>query len=141
LSDPVIIYFLGGPGVASISFGLFGGIGPLKYPNPDNSSLIENPYTWNKRANLLFIDNPAGVGYSYGDPNNLKHDLLHNDISSSDDVFKMIKMFYKDWPELLPNSIYTSGISYGGIYAPYLAWKMHLHNLEADLSTNYTMKF
>ena len=65
-TDPIIVFLLGGPGVATMSLGLFGGIGPLIATSQQNATLVENPNTWNKRANLLFIDNPAGVGYSFG---------------------------------------------------------------------------
>lgn len=118
-TDPVIIFFLGGPGVATLSIGLFGGLGSLMADNPGNATLIENPNNWNKKANLLFIDNPTGVGYSHGD---LPRDDLHSDLSASNDAFSMVKQFYIDWFPLRQNPVYISGISYGGIYAPYLAW-------------------
>jgi carboxypeptidase C (cathepsin A) len=51
----------GGPAISSMN-GLFG-IGPLLYINEPR--LINNINTWANKANLLFIDNPAGVGYSF----------------------------------------------------------------------------
>jgi len=44
-----------------------------------------NPWPWNQRANMLYIENPAGVGYSYA--SNYNDYYLHNDISQSQDVF------------------------------------------------------
>lgn len=64
-TDPVIIYFNGGPGVASI-FLAFVGLGP--YVTLDRQSkLTPWDWSWNRRANLLLIDNPAGLGYSYAE--------------------------------------------------------------------------
>jgi len=42
-------------------------------------------------------------------------------------------LFYEDWPELRTNGLYVSGGSYGGIYAPRLAYAVHVHNQESIL--------
>lgn len=56
---PLIIWLQGGPGSSSCGYGNFMEIGPLDVNlNPRNE-------TWLQKANLLFIDNPVGTGYSY----------------------------------------------------------------------------
>ena len=51
----------GGPGGSGTGFGNFGEIGPLDVNlQPRNTS-------WTQAANILFIDNPVGSGYSYTD--------------------------------------------------------------------------
>lgn len=45
--------------------GLFQEHGPCRITN-DSSSVTHNPYSWNNEANILYIDQPVGVGFSYG---------------------------------------------------------------------------
>lgn len=33
----------------------------------DGITLVENAFSWNKVANMLYLESPAGVGYSYSD--------------------------------------------------------------------------
>lgn len=35
--------------------------------NDDGATLYENTFSWNKIANMLYLESPAGVGYSYSD--------------------------------------------------------------------------
>ena len=65
-SDPVVVWFNGGPGCSSLD-GFFYEHGPFEI-NPSNySQLQERDYRWNKIANVLYIEAPVGVGFSYSD--------------------------------------------------------------------------
>ena len=44
---------------------IFGGTGPYAPKTEDVDILEYNPYSLTNKTNLLLIDNPSGVGYSY----------------------------------------------------------------------------
>ena len=54
----------GGPGCSSL-IGLFQEHGPC-HVNDDNTTYL-NPYSWNNYSNIVYIDQPIGTGFSYGD--------------------------------------------------------------------------
>lgn len=53
-----------GPGCSSVAYGASEEIGPFRI-NKTSSGLYLNKFSWNNEANLLFLETPAGVGYSY----------------------------------------------------------------------------
>lgn len=121
--DPVVVWFSGGPGASSTPhIGL--GHGPYLYHEETNSFTV-NPDAWNNETNMLYVDNPAGVSYSYAERD---VDYSFNDDAFSKDAMVFLKQFFEDWKEWLPSPLFISGQSYGGIYAPYMTWTIHQHN-------------
>lgn len=60
-TDPLVIWLTGGPGCSS-ELAVFLENGPYKMDM--EQGLHYNPYTWSKVANMVFIDNPIGTGFS-----------------------------------------------------------------------------
>jgi cathepsin A (carboxypeptidase C) len=115
--DPLVIWFNGGPGCSSLD-GFFAEHGPCVIDDGE-TQIKWNDQSWNTRANVLYIEQPAGVGYSIAEH---EQDLETNDMISSQDNLKALYSFYEKFPERLANELYVFGESYAGIYVPYLSW-------------------
>jgi len=46
-------------------------------------------------------------------------------MTQSEDALEALKQWYVKFPEYLPNQLFVSGESYGGIYVPYLTWQIY----------------
>ena len=68
-------------------------------------------------ASLLFIEQPAGVGFSITEDKNFTWD----DLKSSNGLKIALDDFFSNFSEYLNNKFYISGESYAGIYIPYTA--------------------
>ena len=66
---PLAILLNGGPGGASSDM-VLGSNGPCTV-NTDHMSTKPNPTSFNNDFNLLYVDQPVGVGYSYDTPKNV----------------------------------------------------------------------
>ncbi|OBZ79755.1 Carboxypeptidase Y A [Grifola frondosa] len=60
---PLMMWLNGGPGCSSTT-GLLFELGPCSIAGEGNSTNF-NPYSWNTIANMIFLDEPIGTGYSY----------------------------------------------------------------------------
>ncbi|CAG9943530.1 unnamed protein product [Clonostachys rosea f. rosea IK726] len=109
-----VIWFNGGPGCSSEDGALME-VGP--YRLKDDSTLVYSNGSWNEYANLLFIDNPVGVGYSYVDTDSYIHELG----TMADNIVVFLEKFFKIFPHYETNDIYLAGESYAGQYIPYIA--------------------
>ena len=131
-NDPVVVWFNGGPGCSSL-LALFQEHGPFVIDDGEYS-IKTNPQPWNVRANVLYIESPAGVGFSWA---NSTKDKNQNDMSVSQDAFLALQDWFTNFPEYLTNELYISGESYGGIYVPYLAWQIHQWNQRAAFKSSW----
>lgn len=91
---PLVVWLQGGPGASSL-FGLFVENGPVHILG--NLSTAVNPYSWSRVANVLFIDNPAGTGFSTGTPPTSGEMI-------ADDMQYALRNFYEVPPRCTPGS-------------------------------------
>ncbi|KAJ5986490.1 Carboxypeptidase S1 [Penicillium sp. IBT 35674x] len=71
---PLSIWMNGGPGSSSL-IGLLQENGPCRV-NADSNSTELNPWSWNNYVNMLYIDQPNQVGFSYDVPTNGTFDQI-----------------------------------------------------------------
>ncbi|KAF9588054.1 hypothetical protein IFM89_007295, partial [Coptis chinensis] len=66
-------------------------IGPFSI-NPDGKTLYLNPYSWNQVANIIFLESPVGIGFSYS--SNPSEYLTNGDIRTSVEDIEGSEFFY-----------------------------------------------
>ncbi|TDZ37432.1 Carboxypeptidase S1-like protein A [Colletotrichum spinosum] len=77
---PLAIWLNGGPGGSSL-MGLLEENGPCLV-NEDSKSTRLNPWSWNNEVNLLYLDQPNQVGFSYDVPTNVS--VRENELGQMD---------------------------------------------------------
>jgi carboxypeptidase C (cathepsin A) len=114
-TDPLLWWSNGGPGCSGL-LGFLTEHGPFR--TAPNGGLEYFPFAWNTLANTLYVEAPAGVGFSYSnDPS----DYTTGDAQTAQDNFVAIQQFLIRFPHLTANPLYISAESYGGHYVPMLA--------------------
>jgi len=113
---PTVLWMTGGPGCSS-ELALFFENGPFTVES--NGTLLPNPYSWNKFANLLYIDQPVGTGFSYAN-----EDYVTNEEQVGVEMFTFLTKFFVMYPQYAKNDFYIVGESYGGHYVPSVAYKL-----------------
>ncbi|KAF7288073.1 hypothetical protein GWI33_000127 [Rhynchophorus ferrugineus] len=126
---PVVLWLQGGPGSSSL-FGLFGEHGPFIINKDLSVSLRE--YSWHKDHSVLYIDNPAGTGFSYTNGGFAK-----NETKVGADLYRALVQFFTIFSELQDKPFFVSGESYGGKYVPAISYTLHKNNPTAELKINY----
>ncbi|XP_050887177.1 serine carboxypeptidase-like 42 isoform X1 [Lathyrus oleraceus] len=130
---PLTLWLNGGPGCSSIGGGAFTELGPF-YPTGDGRGLRKNSMSWNRASNLLFLESPAGVGWSYS---NTTSDYNIGDVSTANDSLLFLLKWYEKFPTYKSRELYLTGESYAGHYIPQLANAILDYNAR---STGYKFK-
>lgn len=124
---PVVLWLNGGPGSSSI-LGFLQEEGPLLINA--TGGLMKNPWGWTKYVNLLALEMPIGVGYSYcsrqkdqGQP------CVNTDrYTASASRAGLVDFFTHKFPEFKKNRFYITGESYAGVYIPTLTKEILDHS-------------
>ncbi|KAK9934280.1 hypothetical protein M0R45_021430 [Rubus argutus] len=115
-SKPLVLWLNGGPGCSSLGVGAFSENGPFR---PSGEVLVRNEYSWNTEANMLYLETPIGVGFSYSTDTS-SYESVNDHITARDNL-----MFLKKWLDKFPQyrnrSLFITGESYAGHYVPQLA--------------------
>eukprot|EP00828_Plagiopyla_frontata_P006656 TRINITY_DN1295_c0_g1_i4.p1 TRINITY_DN1295_c0_g1~~TRINITY_DN1295_c0_g1_i4.p1 ORF type:complete len:515 (+),score=44.11 TRINITY_DN1295_c0_g1_i4:205-1749(+) len=115
-SIPVAFWLTGGPGCSSLGAAISEN-GPFyfeDYVTPLKP--IFNEYAWNQAAHLVYLETPAGVGFS------TKTDTdPQNDYTVAVDNAAAMNIWL-DRFNLRVNPTFIVGESYAGVYVPYFSW-------------------
>lgn len=130
--DPVVLWLNGGPGCSSLT-GLFMELGPSSINK--KLELVHNPSSWNQNASVIFLDQPVNVGFSYSEGS------VSNTVAAAKDIYALLTLFFKLFPEYSHQDFHISGESYAGHYIPVFAAEILSHknrniNLKSALIGN-----
>ena len=112
INSPLVFWTNGGPGCSGL-IGFMTEQGPFR-PDADGN-LVANPYAWNKIANMVFLEQPVGVGFSYS---NNDDDYKIGDDQAAQDNLATILAFLQKFPHFNQSALYITSESYGGHYMP-----------------------
>ena len=139
--------------------GLLMELGPCNV-QADGNSTKPNPYSWNEKASMIFIDQPVGVGFSYSDHG------IHVDTTeqAAIDLHAFLVLFFEVrstgsqailsscpradvwssseqvFPHLADNAFHLSGESYAGRYLPVFATEIVHQNFKLAKKSRHERK-
>lgn len=114
-----------GPGCSSLGYGAMEELGPFRV-HSDGTTLYRNEYAWNKVANVLFLESPAGVGFSYSNTSSDYNNA--GDKNTAADSFTFLMNWLERFPQYKGRDLYLTGESYAGHYVPQLAHTILTNN-------------
>ena len=111
VDNSLSIYLSGGPGCSSIGTGNFFGTGPIGVPHfpagmvdptPQDASLVPNPDAWTKATYMLYVEQPASTGFSYGPLPNTEEDVAR-------DMYNFLINFFNTFQHLKDRDLFLWG--------------------------------
>ncbi|GLT92232.1 hypothetical protein SLE2022_100800 [Rubroshorea leprosula] len=128
-TKPLVLWLNGGPGCSSFGYGAMEELGPFRVKS-DNKTLYRNPYAWNNVANVIFLESPAGVGFSYS---NRSSDYTNvGDKKTAEDSYTFLVNWLERFPQYKTRDFFIAGESYAGHYVPQLAYTILSKNKKSN---------
>ncbi|XP_075636882.1 serine carboxypeptidase-like 45 [Castanea sativa] len=143
-SKPLVLRLDGGPGCSSIGAGAFVEHGPFR-PNGDSGNLVKKEYSWNREANILYLESPAEVGFSYSA--NASFYTNVNDTIIAQDNLIFLQNWLAKFPEYQDNDFFITGESYAGKFGdqdsviPFFGTRTLINGLAKELGLNTTESY
>jgi carboxypeptidase C (cathepsin A) len=135
-TDPVVLWLNGGPACSSLT-GFIKENGPYIFKEKnepftklENKEPQPNPYSWNKIANIIYLESPGGVGFSKG--GSWLENSYYNDSTTALENKTAIENFYRKFDSFITNDLYIAGESYAGVYIPSLV-KVFLDDKNSNI--------
>ncbi|KAL7560293.1 hypothetical protein ACA910_016591 [Epithemia clementina (nom. ined.)] len=122
---PFILWLTGGPGCSS-TMALLTENGPCTV-NADGTGTTVNPYSWTETAHVLWLDQPAGVGFSYGAETDTNEQMI------AEDVYYFLQAFVQTFSQYQASPLFIVGESYAGHYVPAIAHRIQEGNTAARI--------
>uniref|UniRef100_A0A803MNB9 Carboxypeptidase n=1 Tax=Chenopodium quinoa TaxID=63459 RepID=A0A803MNB9_CHEQI len=134
---PLILWLNGGPGCSSVGYGAVVELGPLKV-DETGVGLLFNNFSWITEANLLFVESPVGVGFSY---TNTSSDLTKlDDEFVAEDAYSFLVNWFGRYPQFKNQDFFLAGESYAGHYVPQLAELIFDRNKDQTMNLKINLK-
>ena len=73
--------------------------------DPSGTKTNYNEYGWNDKANIVWIDQPGGAGFSYTDSGGMDH----NQAEVSKDMYAFLQAYFKAHPEFAGRPFFITG--------------------------------
>ncbi|KAI0789518.1 Alpha/Beta hydrolase protein [Abortiporus biennis] len=127
-SAPLTLWLNGGPGCSSIT-GLLFELGPCSIDN-EGRNVTHNKHGWNTHSNMIFLDQPINVGYSYSDDGS----TVNTSPVAAEDVYAFLELFLSRYPQYSKSPFHIAAESYGGTYAPNIASVIYKKNKELSFA-------
>nr|GEW56363.1 putative peptidase S10, serine carboxypeptidase, alpha/beta hydrolase fold protein [Tanacetum cinerariifolium] len=116
-TNPLLLWLQGGQGCSSLGYGAMMELGPFRV-NADSKTLSRNKYAWNNISNVLFLESPVGVGFSYS---NTSSDYKTGDAQIAKDSYAFLLNWLERFPEYKKRDLYIAGEEYAAHYISQLA--------------------
>lgn len=107
--DPLVLWLTGGPGCSS-QLAALAENGPCNIGT--DGKVTKNEYGWNNKANVIYVDQPSGTGFSTGAAS------TQDEVGVATKMYNFVQEFYKALPQYKSNDFYIFGESYAGHYVP-----------------------
>ncbi|GMI30006.1 hypothetical protein TrRE_jg77 [Triparma retinervis] len=116
---PLVLWMSGGPGCSSLLAAMMEN-GPCRVSRDEEgrARALPNDFGWNGEANVVWVDQPSGVGFSYDASGKEEEDMMFSHDQVADNMLAFLHRWQERFPDSHNGEFYIFAESFGGHYAP-----------------------